>query len=224
MILGIIQARMSSSRFPGKVLKPLFGIPMLQVMAIRALDSRKIDLIMIATSSDKIDNPIRELCRKNRFHCYSGAHFDVLDRFYWASQVFWPDHIVRLTGDCPLIDSEIVDQVIDMHISGKFDYTRNMGFADGLDVEVMTFEALCKAWSDAGTKYEREHVTPYFYNHPEIFKIGELRNEIDQSKMKISIDTEEDYLKIKRFLEIILWEEEKSEGRIQLKTKMQTPD
>jgi len=87
-----------------------------------------------------------------------------------------PDHIVRMTADCPMIDSEIIDHTIDRHLEGQYDYTRNIGFPDGLDVEVMTYPALCKAWEEAGSSYEREHVTPYFYYHPELFRVGAYEN------------------------------------------------
>lgn len=205
MILGVIQCRMSSQRLPGKVLMPIYGIPILLFMAMRVQESRKIDKLIIATSTDKTDDPIRELCQKHKLLCFSGNLEDVLDRFYWLSQIFCPEHIARLTADCPMIDTEIMDRTIDYHIKGGFDYTRNYGYPDGMDTEIMSFKALCEAWRDSISPYDREHVTPYLYNHPEFFKLGRLENEIDQSHVKISVDTEEDYIKLTRLLEIAIW-------------------
>ena len=204
MILGAIQSRMSSTRFPGKALKPILGIPMLLFMADRARQAKWIDLLVIATSIDKTDNPIRELCQQNRIPCFSGSLEDVLGRFYWLAEMFGPEHIVRLTGDCPMIDSEIVDATIKHHVIGGYDYTRNYGFADGLDVEIMTHNALRIAHRDATEPYDREHVTPYFYHNPDKFKLGRYENITDHSKMKISVDTPEDYEKVTRLVEIAI--------------------
>ncbi len=196
---------MSSQRLPGKVLRLLCGIPMLLYQYRRVQDARMLDKIVIATSMDRSDDPIREMCHTNRIMVFSGNLADVLDRFYWLGQLLQSHHIVRLTGDCPLIDPEIIDETVRRHLTGGYDYTRattHCGWPDGYDTEVFTLQGLCKAWKEAKTGYDREHVTPYFYKHPEIFKIGEYRNDHDQSGIKISVDTEEDFQRVERLLTI----------------------
>ena len=191
---------MSSQRLPGKVLKELYGVPMLLIMVDRVLESKKITHIVIATSKDKTDNAIELFCRQHKFPYYRGSLADVLDRYYQISRIYEPDHIVRLTGDCPLIDPVIIDKTIDHHLNGNYDYTKNMWFPDGLDVEVMTADALGKAWKEAHTSYEREHVCPYFINNQMLFKIGYYRNKIDLSGVKISVDTLEDFERVERLI------------------------
>ena len=201
MILGILQARMSSTRLPGKVLMPIWGIPILLFMANRVQESKMIDKLVVATSINKTDTPIRELCARHKILCFSGSLEDVLDRFYWLAQIFTPTHIVRLTADCPLIDPEIIDATINHHIRNGYDYTRNYGYPDGLDVECITFDTLCSAWKDSTLPFDREHVCPFILNHPERFKLGRLENDKDLSHIKISVDTEEDYQRVKRIVE-----------------------
>lgn len=203
-VLGIIQTRMSSTRFPGKAMRKILGNPMFLMCYDRARQATLIDKLIIATSIDKTDDIIRDVCLQNKIPCFRGSLEDVLDRYFMASQMFWPEHIVRITADCPLIDSEIIDRTITTHLKGKHDYTRNYGYFDGLDTEVMTFPALQKAWREAVHPYEREHVTPYFYNHPEMFNLGRLENYQDSSAVKISVDTEEDLVKIGKLLEVLV--------------------
>jgi spore coat polysaccharide biosynthesis protein SpsF len=108
-ILAILQARVTSSRLPGKVLKPIMGRPMLALQIERVLQAKKIDQLIIATSTDPRDDDLENLCRKNNASCYRGSLNDVLDRFYQAAKIGKPEHVVRLTGDCPLIDPEVID-------------------------------------------------------------------------------------------------------------------
>ncbi len=204
MILSIIQARMSSRRLPGKVLMPLFGVPMLLLMVDRVMEARKIDKVVVATSIDSSDDPIWDLCNEKGIPCYRGDLFDVLGRFYTLAQVIRPEHIVRLTGDCPMIDSEVIDKTVLHHVQGGYDYTRNQGYPDGMDVEVMTFKALQTAWKEAQSDYDREHVCPYLYGNPDKFKIGAYQNGVDQSNIKISVDTPEDYQKLSHILEVLI--------------------
>jgi len=148
MILAILQARTSSSRLPGKVLKPILGKPMLLLQIERVRRARKIDKLVVATSNDPSDDGIEALCKQHGIDCFRGSLNDVLDRFYRAALTYNPEHIVRLTGDCPLIDPELVDSIIDMHLEGNYDYTSNaiqMTFPDGLDVEILTIKVLKEA-------------------------------------------------------------------------------
>jgi len=203
-VIAILQARMSSVRLPGKVLMPLFGMPMLLVMLDRVLASKRLDKVIVATSTDKTDNVIFDFCIKNGIGCFRGSLTDVLDRYYQAAMVFIPHHVVRLTADCPLINTEIMDRTIEKHLDGGFDFTANFGFPDGYDVEVMTLEALSRAWREASIPEEREHVTSYIRNNPDKFRIGRLENSQNMSHVKISVDTQEDYQRLKALVEILL--------------------
>lgn len=204
MILAVIQARMSSKRLPGKVLMPLFGVPMLLLMVDRVMEARKVDKLIVATSMDKTDDPIWTLCNDKGIACYRGDLNNVLNRFYSLAQIIRPEHIVRLTGDCPMIDCDVIDKTVICHINGGYDYTRNQGYPDGMDVEVMTFKALQTAWVEAQSEYDREHVCPYLYSNPDKFRIGSYHNGLDQSNVKISVDTEEDYHKLSKLLEVLI--------------------
>lgn len=210
MILAIIQARMSSERLPGKVLKCIRGIPILLMMIDRVKRSALIDDLIVATSTDKSDDVIELFCIRWNVAYFRGCLNDVLDRYYQCclnASYCIPDHVVRLTADCPLIEPIIIDKTIAYHLSGKFDYTYNFGFPDGLDVEVMTFPTLESGWQIAKTDFEREHVTPYFKNHPELFEIGRYENPIDYSNIKISVDTEEDFERISKIIDICIQED-----------------
>lgn len=204
MILCILQARMSSERLPGKVLLDFWGVPMLLFMLDRVKQSKRLDKIVVATSTDKSDNSIFNLCIGSGTGCFRGSLDDVLDRFYHAAMVFMPSHVVRLTGDCPLINIEIMDRTIEKHLDGGFDFTWNPGFPDGYDVEVMTIQALIKSWQETVEQQEREHVTKYIRKNPDKFRIGRYQNIEDMSHIKLSIDTMEDYLRSKKLIEINL--------------------
>lgn len=196
MILAILQARMSSTRLPGKVAMDANGIPMLAYEIQRVLQSKKIDKLVVATSSNPEDHIIEEISRKNHVECFRGSLHNVLDRFYQCAKKFQASHIVRITGDCPIIDPSIIDAVIDLHLSSSADYTTNgikRTFPDGLDTEVMTFESLRKAHSNAHLPSELEHVTPYIYTHPKDFNIQHYCNDVDYSHIRWTLDYPKDY-------------------------------
>jgi len=196
VILGILQARVSSKRLPAKVLLPLVGKPMLLRQFERLQRSHFLDQLIIATSTDSSDDPIEDLCKTEGIHCFRGSLEDVLSRFYHASLNFKPDQIARFTGDCPLSDPKIVDRVIQFHLTEKFDYSSNSldpTFPDGLDTEVFTFSALEMAYQKAKLTSDREHVTPFLYHHPETFHLGSYRNETNLSHLRLTIDEAVDY-------------------------------
>ena len=196
MILAVLQARTGSTRLPGKVLMPILGEPMLVRQIERVRRCRRIDQLMIATTVDIEDDSIATLCMKLDLPCFRGSRDDVLDRFYQAAADYHPQHLVRLTGDCPLADPEIIDACIALHLEGGYDYTSNIqppSYPDGLDVEVMTFTTLQNAWEAADTVMAREHVTYYIYQHPELFKIANLENELDLSSLRWTVDENEDF-------------------------------
>lgn len=205
-IVGIVQARMSSTRLPGKVLKPLAGRPMLERLVERLLEARLIDGIVIATSDQAEDDPIEVLARETGVGCFRGSMTDVLDRYYQAACRFKAGHVVRITGDCPLIDPEIIDAVLEVHLKGGFDYSTNtwvLTYPDGLDTDVMQFSALEQAWLEAQLPSEREHVTPYIRNHPEIFSRGEVEGEHDYSGLRWTVDEPEDYEFVSRIYDLL---------------------
>jgi spore coat polysaccharide biosynthesis protein SpsF len=166
--------------------------------------SKLIDLLLVATSVEPSDDQIAQLCAKHAIDCFRGSLEDVLDRFYQAVERHNPGHVVRITGDCPLIDPEIIDQTIELHLRGQYDYTSNClerTYPHGLDVEVFTAASLEAAWREAALPYEREHVTPYLKEHPELFKIGSLKNSVDLSHLRWTVDYESDYVLVKRIYE-----------------------
>ncbi len=195
MILAVLQARTSSSRLPGKVLQDLAGRPMLARQCERILRATRIDRLVIATSEEESDAPVAVLAEELGIACYRGSLQDVLGRFHGAATEYSATHVVRLTGDCPLTDPQLIDHVIDAHIDGGFDFTSNAldrTYPKGLDAEACTRAALGVAAREATTRAEREHVTPFFYTHPERFRIGSVRQAEDHSALCWCVDEPED--------------------------------
>ena len=199
---AIIQARSSSTRLPKKVLKKLpYGsrITVLQQVIRRLKRSKRIEKIIIATTSYVEDKAIVKVAQSENVKWFRGSKDDVLSRYYLAAKQNKLDIIVRITSDCPCIDPEIIDSVIENHIRTKSDYTTNTlqrTFPHGLDTEVFNFDILGKAFSEAKQDYEKEHVTPYIYKtRPDLFKITLVRASKEQTypEIRITLDTEEDY-------------------------------
>jgi len=206
MILAILQARASSRRLPGKVLKSILGRPMLALQLERVGRARRIDRLLVATSLDPSDDPIVALCDELGVGCFRGSLDDVLDRFYRAAAPQKPASVVRLTGDCPLADPVVIDRLIEAHTGGDNDYTSNTltrSFPDGLDVEVISFACLEAAWREAQLPSEREHVTPFIYHHPERFKLGSLSQAHDLSHWRWVVDEPDDFAFISRIYEAL---------------------
>ncbi|ANE56399.1 cytidylyltransferase domain-containing protein [Methylomonas sp. DH-1] len=196
MILAILQARMSSSRLPGKVLLPLLGEPMLLRQIERLRKVRNIDRLLVATSAETADDEIENLCKRHAIDCFRGNLNDVLDRFYQAAVSHHPDHVVRLTADCPLADPGLIDQVIEFYLAGGYDYASNAiqpTFPDGLDVEICRFACLEQAWREAGLPSQREHVMPFIHQQPERFNIGHFLNREDLSHLRWTVDEPRDF-------------------------------
>jgi len=196
MITAIIQARVNSTRLPGKVLMKLGEKTILEHVVGRVEKSKIIKEIIVATSDNKSDDKIAELCRRNKIKYFRGSHEDVLDRYYQAAKKFKIKHICRLTADCPFIDPEIIDQVAKIYLDKKYDYISTgrikITFPDGIDTEIFSFDALEKAWRDATALSEREHVTPYIWKNSKKFKIYTLNSEKDFSFMRWTVDEERD--------------------------------
>ncbi len=193
--VAIIQARMSSSRLPGKVMAEISGKPMLYHVVKRIERAKMIDLVTVATSDLRSDNIVEGFCRDNGIRCFRGDLDDVLDRYYRAAKYFGAQIIIRLTADCPLLDPDIIDRVVKTFSEGAFDYVSNVmeyTYPDGLDTEVFTLEALERAWREARLKSEREHVTPYIRNRPEIFRLANVSHREDISHLRWTVDCPQD--------------------------------
>ena len=197
---AIIQARTSSSRLPRKVLKPLpFGSNtcVLQQVIRRVSKSKLIDEVIIATSNNDEDQEIVDVAKKEDVPFYCGSLDNVLERYYNAASLNDLDVIVRITSDCPCIDANVIDRIIQSHLDLNADYTSNSlkeSFPRGIDVEIINFNVLKRAYSEASQNYEKEHVTPFIYkSHPEEFKINLYVQEEDNSNIRITLDTAQDY-------------------------------
>jgi spore coat polysaccharide biosynthesis protein SpsF len=207
MIVAIVQARMTSGRLPGKVLMKILGKPVLWHVVTRLSWSRLIEKVVVATTTNEKDIPLVKLCKEMLIDVFRGSEMDVLDRYYRAAKHYHATTVVRITADCPLIDPRIVDRIIRCYLEDKerFDFVSNnhpATFPDGLDTEVFSFEALEKAWKNAKKPYEREHVTPYIWDRPEKFKIGNVENNEDLSTTeRWTLDYEEDLELIKAIYE-----------------------
>ena len=195
---AIVQARHGSTRLPGKILKEISGKPMLWHVVNRLSFSKLIDKIVITTTTDSEDDKTEQFCKNYKIDYFRGSVDDVLSRYYETAKLFSADIIIRITSDCPMIDPEIIDQMLRLFLRGsdECDYISNVidrTFPRGLDTEIFTFNALEKAMNDAATPYEREHVTPYIYNHKDKFKTKNFFNNKDYSFHRWTVDTEEDF-------------------------------
>lgn len=205
-IVTIIQARTGSSRLPNKVLLPLAGKLLLERMVERVRYSELAGKIVVATTEEKSDNIIEEICTNNNLLFYRGSTDDLLDRHYQAAKLLNADAVVKIPSDCPLIDFRIINKVISHFIkySDKYDFVSNLHpatYPDGNDVEIMHFSVLEEAWKNAKRKLEREHTTPYIWENPEKFRIGNVEWETGLNysmSHRFTIDYPEDYEFIKR--------------------------
>ena len=195
--LAILQARTSSRRLPGKVLKPIMGEPMILRQIERIERASSLDRLVVATSVDPSDDALAEACAQAGKAVYRGALDDVLDRFNRAAEADAPEQVVRLTGDCPLADWTVIDRVVESCIAQGVDYASNTmsrTWPHGLDVEVIRFSALACAWREATTPYDREHVTPFIYHHPERFTLTNVaRDGADLTGLRWTVDEPEDF-------------------------------
>jgi spore coat polysaccharide biosynthesis protein SpsF len=195
--VAIVQARYGSTRLPGKILKDISGKPMLWHVVNRLSFSKLIDKTIIATTDLPNDNITEEFCIDNKIDYYRGSADDVLSRYCKAARQFNADIVIRITSDCPLIDPLIVDKMLGTFLTecSDCDYMSNVierTFPRGLDTEIFTSNALEKAMNEAATPFEHEHVTPFIYNHTDMFKTRNYANKQDYSFHRWTVDTEED--------------------------------
>jgi len=202
-VVAIVQARMGSTRLPGKVMKPIGGTPMIQVLLTRLARARRIDQIVVATSSDPHNLDLQKHVQNLGYVCFAGSEQDVLDRYLQAAYFVQADVIVRITGDCPLIDPLIVDEVIERFFAIRADYVSNIDpptYPDGLDTEVFTRDALERAGRETTDSFDREHVTPYL-RRSEFFCTGVVRHEKDLSGLRWTVDEAVDFDVVSKIFE-----------------------
>jgi spore coat polysaccharide biosynthesis protein SpsF len=196
-VVAIIQARMGSTRLPGKVLEKLAGQPMLVRVINRTRRAKTLDITMVSTTTQTADDATVHLCEAHDCTYFRGSEKDLLDRYYQAALASKADVVVRITSDCPLIEPEIVDRVVNEFLSyyPEVEYVSNnleRTFPRGRDVEAISFAALEKAWQEDCNPVWREHVTPYLRRHPKKFRTRNVANDIDYSYMRWTVDTIED--------------------------------
>ena len=209
---------MTSTRLPGKVLMEVMGRPLLSYQIERLRFSNRIDEIIIATTTNKEDDPVAKLAQKEGLIVYRGSEDDVLDRYYQAAKECGAEHIMRLTGDCPLIDPVICDLVIDSYLRSEVDFVHTgPTFAEGLDCEVFSFGCLKLAWHSAKLRSEREHCTMYFHNHPEKVRKTTLANATDDSKYRFTVDELKDFSVVNAILENLYQNSEGHFGSSEIK-------
>jgi spore coat polysaccharide biosynthesis protein SpsF len=196
LVLAILQARMSSTRLPGKVLMPLVGAPMILRQIERLRRAQALTRIVVATSNEPADEAIAQVCEAHAVNYFRGDLLDVLDRFHvLLTALGEPEHFLRLTADCPLADPQLIDQCVAEHLASGADYTHNTPgwtYPKGLDVEVCRSSALFAAWREATEPYEREHVTPFIYGRPERFRLHRVRRD-PPWPYRWTVDTLEDF-------------------------------
>ncbi len=204
-VVAVVQARMQSTRLPGKVLKEILGQPLIAYLIERLKRSRRIDELVIATSTEPADDVIAQYCQQLEVAVFRGSETDVLSRYFNSAKAYNADFVVRVCADSPLIDPALVDELLDefLQVQPACDYlsnTINQSCPLGMNTEVFTFQALEQAHAKAEQPYEREHVTPYLYRHPELFSIHEKHYQPDLGHVRLTVDTPEDFEMVRLIL------------------------
>jgi spore coat polysaccharide biosynthesis protein SpsF len=200
--VAIIQARMGSTRLPGKVLMNLPGGTVLSHVIERVRNAGRVSETVIATTTAKSDDAIVEECNRLGVPCFRGSEKDVLARYHGAAKQFQADLVVRVTSDCPLFDGSLLDRMLQRFDADYMSNTLRRRFPRGLDAEMFTFAALDRAFREASSPHQREHVTPYLYEHPELFHLQSYEEEPDRSQHRWTLDTVEDW----KFIEAVFGE------------------
>jgi spore coat polysaccharide biosynthesis protein SpsF (cytidylyltransferase family) len=194
-IIAIIQTRMGSTRLPGKIMKKILGKEIILHDIDRIKKIKSLDKIVIATTTKKEDDVIVEITKNYDpdIGIFRGKEEDVLDRYYEAAKKFNADVIVRISSDCPLVDPVVSSKTIASFLSSDCDYSSAINYPRGLDTEIFSFKALESAWKESKKNYQREHVTPYIYEHPEKFKLLIIQSSKNLSHLRWTVDTIEDF-------------------------------
>ena len=204
-IVAIVQARLGSTRLPGKILKPIQGKPMLWHIVNRLKSVEAIDDVVIATSDLQANDQVHEMAENYDIACFRGSETDVLNRFYDAAEWMNAQHVMRITGDCPLVDPPTISKLIKLYFDGSYDFCgvacgagvakdKNINrFPDGLDAEIFSFNVLKEADLEASTNLHREHVTPFIWQNKTRYKLGTLYSKSDYSNLRLTVDNKEDF-------------------------------
>jgi spore coat polysaccharide biosynthesis protein SpsF len=204
----IVQARLGSTRLPGKIFKKVLEKPLLTYEIERLQRVTLADEVIIATTTNPLDQGVVDFCHHLQIPVFRGSEEDVLDRYYQAAKNFGAEVVVRVSGDCPLIDPQIIDEVLAFFLNNfpTYQYVSNTlerTYPRGMDVEVFSFNVLEKAAKAATRPEEREHVTPYIYRHPEWFALANIRCESNESHFRLTVDTIEDFQLVSAILEAL---------------------
>lgn len=204
-VLSIIQARMNSTRLPGKVLKKFGKITVLEYMIERAKRMKNVDKLVVATSLNECDGEIVKVCENLGIETFRGDEHDVLSRFFFAAKKYRSNHVLRLTADCPMFDPDVADEIIKLYFEKKVDYCSNTvdrTFADGLDAEVFSFNVLTDAFYNANCPESREHVTSFFNGRIERKKNStyQYKYSKDFKNLRLTLDTKKDFEYISRII------------------------
>lgn len=196
-VIGIIQSRMNSTRLINKVMREIVGKPMLWHIVNRLQHSKMVDEIIISTALGRVNKPIIDFAEDNHIPYYAGSELDLIDRWYQTAHKFEADAIVRVTGDCPLVDPALTDDLINYYIKNQpLDYVSNArpkaSYPHGLDVEIYSFSALKRAWNEVEGDFFREWGSVNFFEHPETYKIANLSHSKDLSHLRWVVDYEDD--------------------------------
>lgn len=214
MTVAIIQARLGSTRLPGKVLRPIVGRPMLWHIVKRVGAAPGINGVVVATSDRDSDKALRDFCAAEQIRCFAGSEDDVLDRFWRAARETKATHFVRITGDCPLADPELIGRVVSTTIDGDYDYAavatgagaaklREGRYPDGLDAECMRASVLEAAWREATHALDREHVTPFIWRNTERFRTTQVTSAVDYSTLRWTVDNQADFDLVERIYDAL---------------------
>jgi spore coat polysaccharide biosynthesis protein SpsF len=204
--LLILQARMSSTRLPGKVLLKVLGKPLLSYLIERVKRAERVDHILIATSLNSADDVLEKFCLESGIDCYRGSEEDVLSRYYEAAKKYRPRLVLRATADCPLLSPKVIDEMLAVYerFDSPPDYlsnTQTRSYPRGMDLEIFPYKILERMQRECRLPDEREHVTPYIYHHRDQFDIQQYVNPIgDQSHLRLTVDVQEDFELIRRVL------------------------
>lgn len=207
----IVQARMTSTRLPGKVLMPVLGKPMLEYQIERLRRVNRADTVVLATTVNATDDPVAALGERLGVPVFRGSEADVLARYHGAAQAVQADIVVRVTADCPLIEPDVADQCIEEYQVSQetcqpYHYVSNTltrTYPQGLDCEVFSFDVLDEAFEEAAKDFEREHVTPFIYQRPERYRVAQVTQKEDWSEYRWTVDTPEDFELIRRIIEAL---------------------
>ena len=205
-IVIIVQARMGSSRLPGKILKEVLGKPLLEYLLERLKRVKKANEICVATTTKPQEQPILDLCARLDVATFRGSEDDVLERYYLAAKKCKAGAVVRVTSDCPLIDPVEIDKLVHFYLDnlGQYDYVAHSltrTYPRGMDAEIFSFDALEKAYNNGKSAPEREHVTPHLYWNPHLFRLGNVAYKEDHKDHRWTVDTPEDFELIQKIIE-----------------------